>query len=280
MTDINTPPALFNSKMVLALLDGRKTQTRRPIKPQLDTRHRQFDFEQGEIKEYTRIAGCWSLCQTIKSPFGQPGDILWVRETTESDVDICDSVILSKYSADNKPVLYSQCEDKEYNGSIAHWWYSKQSCPSIHMPRWASRLSLPVTGVRVERVQDISEDDAIAEGLKAISKDGGITTKYGIPDKDGYPGSDDIGWDWVDWNISSIEAYKHLWNSIYATPQPVKTKDLISHYESYPWDINSSDQRTEINGVPHLCYPNPWVFVSTFDVIHKNIDSVIQGMAA
>ena len=270
-------PALFNTGMVLALNDGRKTKTRRPIKPQPDEDGIAFD---NSIQQWVDTSG-----NEYKSPFGQPGDLIWVRETTESDEEFYDRLVLSRYSADKKPVLYSQCEDKEYNGTMAHWWYPKQSCPSIHMPRWASRLSLPVTGVRVERVQDISEEDAIAEGLKAISKDGGITTKYGIPDKDGYPGSDDIGWAWVDWNVSPIKAYKHLWNSIYAKPKLVKVKGSWngilatvkdSHYESYPWDIESSDKRPTINGVPHICYPNPWIFVGTFNVIHKNIDKVME----
>lgn len=85
--------------------------------------------------------------------------------------------------------------------------------PSIHMPRWASRISLEITGIRVERLQDISEEDAIDEGLKAITKDGKLI-KYGIPDRDGYPGADDFGWNWGDWDKSPVLAYKRLWQSI------------------------------------------------------------------
>jgi len=81
------------------------------------------------------------------------------------------------------------------------------------MPRWASRISLEITGIRVERLQDISEEDAIDEGLKAITKDGKLI-KYGIPDRDGYPGADDFGWNWGDWDKSPVLAYKRLWQSI------------------------------------------------------------------
>lgn len=85
--------------------------------------------------------------------------------------------------------------------------------PSIFMPRWASRITLEVVGVRVERLQDITNEDAKAEGLKSITKDN-ITIKWGIPDADGYPGTDDIGWPWSDWNVNPIAAYKRLWESI------------------------------------------------------------------
>lgn len=105
--------------------------------------------------------------------------------------------------------------------------------PSIHMPRWASRMLIEITNVRVERLQNISEEDAIAEGLKAATKDG-KTIKYGIPDRDGYPGNDDIGWGWCDWNVSPVLAYKRLWGSINGTES---------------WDLN------------------PWVWILEFKMV-------------
>jgi len=82
------------------------------------------------------------------------------------------------------------------------------------MPRWASRITLEITAVRVERLHDISEADAVAEGLACITKDGDRTRKYGIPDADGMPGTDDHGWPWNEWRSDPREAYRKLWESI------------------------------------------------------------------
>ena len=157
-------PILLKGEMVRAILEGRKTQTRRIMKPQPEmvTDHSIITWE-------GRPDILMSLLKTLgrNCPFGQSGDRLWVRETTEVD-DLTDEILsLSKYSAGGQPVLYSGCDDPEYNGSVAHWWYSRDVCPSIHMPRWASRILLEVTGVRVERLQDISGQDALAEGVGA-----------------------------------------------------------------------------------------------------------------
>jgi hypothetical protein len=116
----------------------------------------------------------------------------------------------------------------------------------IFMPRKASRTTLEVTDVRVQRLQDISEDDAIAEGLVSISKDGKLF-KWGIPDKDGDPGNDDDGWHWRDWQTNPRNAYGHLWNTIHG---------------------------------PGAWEANPWVVAYTFNVYHKNVDALLQERAA
>ena len=84
-----------------------------------------------------------------------------------------------------------------------------------NMPRKAARLFLRVKSVRVERLQDISIEDAQAEGLACLTKDNGITYKYGIPDSDGLPGNDDYGWHWEDWSVDPRKAFRNLWDSIY-----------------------------------------------------------------
>lgn len=172
-------PILFSAPMVNSILNGTKTQTRRIAKgvgiaPGIGQVLKGSD----DIKEWS------DLC-----PYGKPGDRLWVRET------FCyhDDLAMYLYKADD----VTCCKWK----------------PSIHMPRSASRILLEVKNVRVELLQDISEEDAIDEGLKAITKDGKLI-KYGIPDRDGYPGADDFGWNWGDWDKSPVLAYKRLWQSI------------------------------------------------------------------
>jgi len=108
--------------------------------------------------------------KTINLRYGQVGDVLWVRETLKADFDTDDRVVLSKYAADSTHVLYST--NDEYNGSVRHWTSKRKSVPSIHMPKEACRLFLKIKDIRVERLQNISEEDAIQEGIERIKKDG------------------------------------------------------------------------------------------------------------
>lgn len=136
---MNEKPILFSPEMVRAILEGRKTQTRRVMKPQPE-------------------ANDWidtPMCQ-----YGHIGDLLWVRETWGT---------LPEYDS-IKPSDLPNCPIY-YNASQRYYPFSTISDigkkrPSIFMPRWASRITLMVTNVRVERVQDISEEDAIAEGIQ------------------------------------------------------------------------------------------------------------------
>jgi hypothetical protein len=131
-------PILFSTPMVKAILEGRKTQTRRVHKYQIDCEKLSQYAQDWEIKEFI------ALC-----PFGQPGDRLWVRETFAPALgDVA-------YKAD-----YSQSVlDEPRNKGI---WK-----PSIHMPKTAARIWLEITEVKVELVQNISNEDVIAEGVKA-----------------------------------------------------------------------------------------------------------------
>lgn len=123
-------PIIFNGAMVLAILDGSKTQTRRPVR--------------------------WDLHYVV-SPCGQVGDRLWVRETWARLM--ADVIQGPKFDH----ILY-RADLRDNNGrQVAvppRGWR-----PSIHMPRWLSRITLEVTGVRLQHLQDITEDDAIAEGF-------------------------------------------------------------------------------------------------------------------
>lgn len=168
-------PILFQSAMVNAILAGRKTQTRRICKLPAAPNHLGEwmpsvaggpgcrDKHGKEVKEipiiyHTRTG------QAFACPFGEVGDRLWVRETTKQRylpnilTGEPTNALCGQYCADDESVL-------DEAGFDFSWWYSRPVCPSIHMPRWASRITLEITGVRVERLQDISEDDVDAEGI-------------------------------------------------------------------------------------------------------------------
>ena len=150
-----TRPILFNGEMVRAILDGRKTQTRRVVKPQ----PRFIAHTHPSVAPYWRWEPCKNFSGTFTlrfarefSTYGAPGDRLWVRETwmPETEQGIPTGGIIWRAS-DNKPM-------PDGDGPLR--WK-----PSIHMPKSASRITLEVTGMQVERVQDISEEDAYAEGI-------------------------------------------------------------------------------------------------------------------
>ena len=168
-------PVLFNGAMVRAILDDSKTQTRRPLKLQpvhvvpFMGRDNKPTYEFGLCMKYER-----AVTEHVRSPLGKPGDRLWVRETfgfNHYDDGNTRAWKRAIYRADG-------LEEPSDNGSSAPWR------PSIHMPRRFARLFLDVLDVRIERLQDISEEDARAEGARFVdhgddvsqlSADGGET---------------------------------------------------------------------------------------------------------
>lgn len=197
-------PILFNMKMVRAILDCRKSCTRRIIKPQP-----QGYFEVSEEPLY--IYDTDGKQGKITPPY-QPGDILYVRETF-----IQAAAHIFWYKADDKP------------------WMSKDLLwkPSIHMPKEAARIWLKVTDVRVEWLQEITEAQAQAEGIRGYSKDGNLY-KYAVTDdwwidfhnkhrKSFFGGT----W-WQDMPRTAKDAFSYLWNST------IKKSDLTC----YGWDAN------------------------------------------
>lgn len=197
---MKTRPIIMSAPMVLALLGGSKTQTRRVVKDLI---------EDGDCDDSGR-AVIVGYVPPSKCPYGKPGDLLYVRETfcTDARVDHIKPSELSK----GEPIFYPGTNHVIIRGCYP--LKRGRQRPGIFMPRWASRITLEITGIRVERLQDISEADARAEGLIAITKDGGNTIKYGIPDLDGLPGNDNHGWNWQDWNTDPRLAYRNLWESI------------------------------------------------------------------
>ena len=224
---------IFNGEMVRAILDGRKTQTRRPLKWK-QTRFTEIgEREDGSRWPWSEDAehACdfWHPC-----PFGAVGDRIWVRETwaqlgNEDGCPIDWNDNLVKGGGPEAARIYrASCEQKEGNYGLwsipddAYWkpntddlHYDGTWCPSIHMPRWASRITLEITGVRVERLDKISEEDAIAEGMQGVicpsCKDDPdfSTTQY---DPDTLAAVDEIPCQSCESNRSKFFA---LWDSIY-----------------------------------------------------------------
>ena len=147
-------PILFSAPMVRALLDGTKTQTRRPLRK--DT---WWTGEHGVIRMAPAGLGCTGFTE-VPCPYGKPGGRLWVRETWAHDAQSLEQCRAAHEDALGGGITYGPYyRATEVAPDTLHWR------PSIHMPRWASRITLEVTGVRVERLNDISGTDAQAEGI-------------------------------------------------------------------------------------------------------------------
>lgn len=174
-------PILFTGPMVRAILEGRKTVTRRVMKPQPDFLGSMVD---PNTPFKTLDAG---LHARITCPYGEPGDRLWVRETWhvgKPHDKTAPADILAPLLAEGRgiTVLYTAGgwqsvgpagrEEPIYPDDQPLPDWAGKGRPSIHMPRWACRILLEITAVRVERLQDISEDQARAEGIT----DGGCSS--------------------------------------------------------------------------------------------------------
>lgn len=143
-------PILFSGPMVRAIIEGRKTQTRRVMNPQ-PVKEKEFLVSKGVV--FKNLIGGQTVSHT---PYGRIGDRLWVRETWRP-------IGVSHQQWVN--VLYRADDEQRECPYFAPRFAGSRWRPAIHMPRLASRLTLEVTGVRVERVQEISENDAKAEGV-------------------------------------------------------------------------------------------------------------------
>lgn len=215
-------PIIFSSEMVRAILDGKKTQTRRThgledvnkypdlwtfvkigildYKTKRSAKGKFSAYFTSELIEPKTISICPQVC-----PFGQPGDKLWVRET------FC-LVDDTEYGYEKWIEIDYRATPRYAESCVTHpagWENAPNDLealkwrPSIHMPRWASRILLEIVSVRVERLQDISEEDAKAEGasLGRVFGEG----KLGIK--------------------SHREGFIDLWNSI--------------NGKKYPWESNA-----------------------------------------
>jgi hypothetical protein len=222
-------PILFNTEMVRAILNGRKTVTRRIIKPHNVAVAKRNNYQQrdglwidfttdnpdnkGHIKDYS-VSPCWSSIDYYINHYApyQIDDILYVRETWMNPCEECTCIDCNGciYGAG-----YRYKVDYRIKDDIEKWR------PSIHMPKEAARIWLKVTNVRVERLQDITDDQAKAEG--ANCKDG---KNIGIEEK---------------MSRTAIDRFKEIWDST------IKKSDI----DRYGWDAN------------------PWVWVIEFERCEK-----------
>ncbi len=196
MNDVTEHPIIFAGPLVRAILDGSKTQTRRPIKPQPKASHLGYmACDDGSLLCGPDYPDCDD--DVVRCPYGQPGDRLWVRERfyiddvrhldtipKERPADLHDGGLLYHADANGKEPACCHILGECACGEVG----KPRWRPSIHMPRWSSRITLEVTGVRVERLQDISEHDAEAEGATfRANEDDSIREfarkRYGMPDR-------------------------------------------------------------------------------------------------
>ncbi|WP_128805057.1 hypothetical protein [Klebsiella grimontii] len=211
---------VFNGEMVRAILDGRKTQTRRIMAPQPADDIERCIFPNPEAigwkssLRHKRGSTTAHFCH-----YGKPGDRIWVRETFQGplfDYDLMDS-----YCKDSTPFEKPEFCVYKADGVPAPEFYDADDelhCrwrPSIHMPRWASRILLEITDVRVERLNAISEEDAQREGVHTEVWDQTVVARnYAAIDEFFQFWSEDMP-HYVEMNQLHQSSFRSLWESIY-----------------------------------------------------------------
>lgn len=241
-------PILFSTPMVQAILAGTKCVTRRIVKPQPDENGISFmpnpplDWESIYKEEWKPYLFDDDLGErhAIHCPYGEIGDVLWVRETWRRNTD---------------QYLY-RADFNETKGLMPSGTWK----PTIHMPYEAARIWLEVKSVRVERIKDISEDDATNEGV-LIDDEGLACMNYLTGKFEMFPPD---------------QSFETLWNKINGEPAPIQKKVngklKTVAYACYPFDEESAakfDGRTHWRGQPLTVIPNPWVWVVEFKQINK-----------
>ena len=223
MTD---KPIIFSASMVRALLDGRKTQTRRVLKPQPE------ELPNGLAGVRLRYA---------------KGDRLYVREAWSAIMNGGWTIADARRRMFNEKIVY-RADGNGYEDGDG-WW------PSIHMPREFSRLTLTVTDVRVQRLQDISEADSVAEGATAREKCSGLLGR-------------ETGWS-MDWSrVGQLSAY-----AFRPPGGPAKTPLKESDISLCDPKMAFASYFNSIHG-PDAWARNDWVWAYSFSVHHGNIDSM------
>jgi hypothetical protein len=253
-------PLLFKADLIKALLreESPKTQTRRIIDPQPV-------FEDGiwmwkrNRKPSIPLAGKY-LSMLQESPY-QVGDRLYVRESMYLGDDNC-----WYYGVDRAKVMVSP----EDQGAMLVWAHHKDTDTqsAIHMPKWAARTWREITDVRVQRISDISEEDAIAEGIRPLL--------YG-----GYSGKEEhtLYYHYQSQMMFSDyggggggrQSFRTLWNQINGKWKAIRKKGELLHYIAYPWNEEDTKDKPDVRKeVPFLVYPNPWVWAVKFTTVLRD----------
>jgi len=200
-------PILFSPSMTWANLQYWKTETRRIVP------HKFSHLSDEEV--------------ILKSPYGWHGSWLYGRETWRAKGWNGGRGII-EYRADNAELVVRAkraglniTKKNVYERGVK----SDKWRPSIHQNQAFSRTRFRVNSLEIQRVQEITDEQCLAEGIREITKDGGRTYKYGICDKDGLPGTDDFGWAWREFEKTPREAFAKLW-------------DKINAKRGYPWQSN------------------------------------------
>lgn len=209
-------PILMSAPMVRAILSGAKIQTRRVIKPQPSEHHWQSlpghrlevsePFQATDGRMHVRFSHSipqnrlWDRAGSANCPYGSPGGKLWVRETWAHGIHA-----MAAARDEDGPWVYAADGERAKQGRLGDRWR-----PSIFMPRAASRITLEVVGIRVERLQDILCGDAEAEGI--VEQPGG---GWGLADSTHYHFTDPRASYWSLWEAingpGSVEANPWVW---------------------------------------------------------------------
>lgn len=222
-------PILMSGPMIRALLSGSKTQTRRVIKPQptvCPDNPMYLDWNDSTLDVLAMARYC---------PYGQPGDRLWCKEQYLAEVPGDAAWEVEGLSPGNwmPRIIEEAIVHYRASSTLGDGWKWR---PSIHMPRWASRITLEVVSVRVERVQDISDYDALAEGVRCPVC--GYTIRDEWTHMDHYICSQKQRSSMPDIQTSAVLEFSSLWDSINAK-------------RGFGWDAN------------------PWVWVVDFKVVSQ-----------
>lgn len=224
-------PILFSTPMVQAIMDGRKTMTRRIVKPKRNIESHEILYKCGENDYWIGTYNGHFMGHSstrMKCPYGQPGDLLWVRETFFDTKKVKEA-----FAFQHSPDFIYKADENNFIG--CHNWK-----PSIHMPKAAARIWLRVTDIRVERLQYISSGDIIDEGIRVPIHEGKIC-----------------------WEVGQEN------NAMSFMPQGSFTthKELVSEHLIY--FAHWAELWCKINGRESWDL-NPFVWVVSFEVVSKN----------